>query len=435
MSKKSNLIITKSNPSASIITISQLIRFDCLLNLYELIKLQTYTNITEWVIVEGSKNKEDGNKNKDNITNLIKIHLDLLEINPTFTHSHIKIIYIEYSGLPLSELRNLGNNTCSGNIIVCMDDDDYYFKERVSHAIEMLEKSPFLIAGCSNIYMYEYCIGKLYKFKGFNKNHSTNNCMAFKKEYLCHHKHEDGLIMAEEKSFTNGFSEPMVQLNPLKCIIVSSHNFNTFNKRELCVGGTIGINASLKEVNNHPITDYIPSIIFNKMKSLFYKEEKSPYDIVYFCGGLRANKWNPINNLLEQEVVDLCEHWVNNGKTVAIYADILLDKITEKIIHNKVEYKNWKSFEFNHCYDTVILWRTYGLFCGLPFDLKSKNIFWDLPDDFINQKDMFKIYNTYEYKITKLLFKNDCHKDDFEKCLGRTLNDDKILYKKDLNVI
>ena len=430
MSKNSKPII-KSNSSASIITISQLIRFDCLLNLYELIKLQTYTNITEWVIVEGSKNKEDGDKNKDNITNLIKIHLDLLETMPTFIQSHIKIVYIEYSGLPLSELRNLGNNTCSGNIIVCMDDDDYYPIERVSHAITMLEKSACLIAGCSNVYMYEYCIGKLYKFKGFDKNHSTNNCMAFKKEYLACHQHDDGLTMAEEKSFTDGFSESMVQLNPLKCIIVSSHNFNTFNKRELCVGGTIGINASLKEVNDHPITDYIPSAIFNKMKFLFYKEEKSPYDIVYFCGGLRANKWNPANNSLEQEVVDLCECWANKEKTVAIYADILLESTT----HNKVDYKNWKSFEFNHLYDTVILWRTYGLFCGLPFDLKSKTVFWDLPDDFINQKELFKIYNKYEHKITKLLFKSICHKDDFEKYLGRTLNDDKILYKKDLNVI
>jgi hypothetical protein len=430
MSKKGNRII-KSNPSASIITISQLNRFDCLLNLYELIKLQTYTNITEWVIVEGSKNKEDGDKNKENITNLINIHL--LETNTNL--QNIKIVYIEYTGLPLSELRNLGNNTCSGNIIVCMDDDDYYPIERVSHAIEALENSTCLIAGCSNIYMYEYCIGKLYKFKGFNKNHSTNNCMAFKKEYLRCHKHDDGLIMAEEKSFTNGFSESMVPLNPLKCIIVSSHNFNTFNKRELCVGGTIGINSSLKEVSNQVITDYIPPAIFNKMNSLFYKEEKSSYDIVYFCGGLRANKWEPINNSLEQEVVDLCEHWANNGKTVAVYADILLEEPTKPPIHNKVKYKNWKSFEFNHCYDTVILWRIYGLFCGLPFDLKSKTVLWDLPDDFINQPNMFKIYNKYEYKITNLLFKSICHKDEFEKCLGRKLKDDKILYKIDLNVM
>jgi hypothetical protein len=90
-----------------------------------------------------------------------------------------------------------------------------------------------MIAGCSDIYMYEYFMGKLYKFKGFHERHSTNNCMAFKKQYLRNHKHQDGLDMAEEKSFTNDFMEPMVQLNSKKCIIVSSHNYNTFNKREL----------------------------------------------------------------------------------------------------------------------------------------------------------------------------------------------------------
>ena len=52
----------------------------------------------------------------------------------------MKIIYIEYSGKALSDLRNIGNNKCSGDIIVCMDDDDYYPVERVSHAVDALKK-------------------------------------------------------------------------------------------------------------------------------------------------------------------------------------------------------------------------------------------------------------------------------------------------------
>ena len=425
MSKNSNRIVKKKTPT-SIITISQLIRFDCLLNLYELIKLQIYTNITEWVIVEGSKNKEDGEKNKENINILLTTHSKLSETNPNCMHSQIKIVYVEYTGLPLSELRNLGNNKCSGNIIVCMDDDDYYPPERVSHAVESLEKSQYLIAGCSDIYMYEYFMGKLYKFKGFHQYHSTNNCMAFKREYLRNHKHDKGLLMAEEKSFTNNFSEPMVQLISLKCIIVSSHNFNTFNKRELCVGGSIGVNPSLYEVNDHPITNYIPFEIFKRMKNIFYKDEKSPYDIVYFCGGL-GTKWDPKDNSLggsEQAVVNLCEYWASTGKKVAVYADILSNRL-ENLIHNNVNYKNWKLFEFNHQYDTVILWRTYGLFCGLPFDLKAKNIFLDVHDNFMNQEDMFKIYNKYESKITKVLLKSNYHKEEFEKYLGKKISDKK----------
>jgi len=264
MTKNSNRIQPKT---VSIITISQLSRVDCLLNLYELIKLQTYTNITEWVIVEGSSYKEDGEKNKENINTLLKIHS---KINPTACiHSQIKIVYVEYTGLLLSDLRNIGNNKCSGKIIVCMDDDDYYPPERVSHAVTALKKSPCLIAGCSDMYMYEYFMNKLYKFKRFHPYHSTNNCMAFKREYLRNHKHAEGLKWGEETSFTNNFTEPMIQLDSQKCIIVSSHNMNTFSKRKFCVDSSNGSYPYLYEVNRYPITTYIPSEIFKKMKAIF----------------------------------------------------------------------------------------------------------------------------------------------------------------------
>ena len=267
MSRNRNRIEKKT---ASIITISQLSRAECLLNLYELIKLQTYTNITEWVIVEGSSSKEDGDKNKENINRLLKMHSKLSEMNPKCIHSQMKIVYVEYTGLLLSDLRNLGNNKCSGKIIVCMDDDDYYPPERVSHAVTSLKNSRCLIAGCSDIYMYEYFMGKLYKFKSFHPYHSTNNSMAFKREYLRNHKHAEGLKWAEESSFTNNFTEPMIQLDSQKCIILSSHNRNTVGKRFFCVDS--GSYPYLREANGHPITTYIPSDIFTNMKTIFHKE-------------------------------------------------------------------------------------------------------------------------------------------------------------------
>jgi hypothetical protein len=399
----------KYKTSVSIITVSQLSRHNCLLNLYELIQLQTYKNITEWVIVEGSYSKEDGEKNKENINKLLQIHSDNIES----IIRNMKIIYVEYTGLALSDLRNLGNNKCIGDIIVCMDDDDYYPRERISHAVESLIKSSYLIAGCSDSYLYEYFMGKLYKFNRFHPYHSTNNCIAFKREYLKNHKHDEGLKMAEEKSFTNNFTEPMVQLNPLKCIIVSSHNINTCNKRELCVGGSSGIYSHLREINRYPITHYIPSERFTKMKNIFYKEEKSSYDIVYFCGGF-GTKWNPNSlNSLEQEydLVKLCEWLASNGKKVAVYANIF-----ENITYNNVDYKKWNLFEFNHHYNTVILWKSYGLICGLPYNIKSRNIIFEVGKDFSNQKQhMFNVYKKYGNKITKILFKNNCDKEDFYK--------------------
>lgn len=414
--KKSRIV--KKKLSASLITVNQYVRADCLLNLYDLIKLQTYKNITEWVIVEGSKSEKEAILNKELI-------LKLKEEHEKSEFSSIKIIYVEYNPAhKLSDLRNTGNNTCTGDIIVCMDDDDYYPPERVSHAVESLEKSPCQIAGCSDIYMYEYFMGKLYKFKGFHGKHTTNNCMAFKKEYLVKHKHESGLIMSEEKSFTNDFTEPMVQLVSNKCIIVSSHDFNTFNKRELCVGGTIGMNPSLFEVTDHSITGYIPLKIFNRMKNIFYKQSDSPYDIVYYTGGL-GSQWDPTDKSLggsEQAIVNLCEYWASIGKKVAVYGDILSNRKTE-LEHNSVQYKNWKTLEFNHKFKTVILWRSYGLFSGIPFELNAERIYWDIHDNFMNQEQMVTIYKKYGHKINKILLKSNYHKLEFEKYMGCKLKD------------
>ena len=403
-----NKRIVKKKLSASIVTISQLNRFECLKNLYELIKLQDYKNIIEWIIVEGSKKKEDADKNKININLLI-------------SENKIKIIYIEYTGKNLSDLRNISYEKCSGDIIVCMDDDDYYPPCRVSHAVESLENSSALIAGCTDIYLYEYILDKLYKFNGFHARHSTNNCFAFKKEYLKNHRHESGLNMSEEKSFTNDFTEPLVQLKSEKCIIVSSHNSNTFNKRELCIGGSYELNPSLYEVKDHPITSYMPIEIFNNFKKLFYKEENSEYDIVYYTGAF-CTPWSPNNKSLggsEQAIVYLSEAWAKKGLKICVFTELENNK---ELIKNNVEYKNWKLFSFNHTFKTVILWRNNGFFSGIPFNIKAKNIYWDLHDNFTDDNKIINYYIKYSKKLTKILLKSNYHLEEFNKFFKKKLN-------------
>ena len=53
------------NASVSLVTVSQYARRYCLTNLSDLIKAQIYPNIIEWVIVEGSKKKEDAKLNSE----------------------------------------------------------------------------------------------------------------------------------------------------------------------------------------------------------------------------------------------------------------------------------------------------------------------------------------------------------------------------------
>lgn len=242
-------------PTVSIITVTQLSRVECLRNLLTFIQLQTYENIIEWVIVEGSRLEQDAAKNQDKIRELA-------------SQSSLNIVYLEYTGHALSDLRNSGNEACKGDIIICMDDDDYYPRERVENAVYKLGKSKCLIAGCSNIYIYDYGSEVLYKSKKLGNNHSTNNCMAFKREYLLKNTHECGLTHAEEKSFTKGFTEPMVQLSSKKCIVVSSHNSNTFDKRPLLDRQNIEKNGWFKKVKTH-VTEIIPTKTLEILHSTF----------------------------------------------------------------------------------------------------------------------------------------------------------------------
>ena len=47
--------------------------------------------------------------------------------------------YVRYpEKMTLGKKRNITNDLCAGNIIIYMDDDDYYPEERVEHAVEKL---------------------------------------------------------------------------------------------------------------------------------------------------------------------------------------------------------------------------------------------------------------------------------------------------------
>lgn len=240
--------------TVSLLTITQKSRNKCLKNLLEFINKQTYQDIIEWVIVEGSKTQKEAEENKEYILN------EIIIINKT----RFPIKYIGFEeGSKLSDLRNRGNASCKGDIIVCMDDDDYYPPKRVETAVSKLNNSTKQIAGCSYAYMYDYNIDKLYKFKSFGRNHSTNNCLAYKKEYLLTHKHEAGVDRGEEMSFTNNFTEPMIQLDSEDCIVISSHGSNTFDKTALCMKE----NKQIREILNNNIIH--PEIILKIKEALF----------------------------------------------------------------------------------------------------------------------------------------------------------------------
>jgi glycosyltransferase involved in cell wall biosynthesis len=174
---------------------------------------QTYPrNKMEWIIVD------DGT---DKIEDLI---------------THIpEVKYFRYEEkMSLGKKRNITNEKASGDIIIYMDDDDYYPPNRVSHAVTMLRTNPkALCAGSSAMFIYFKHINKMLQFGPYGPNHSTAATFAFRKELLQQTRFDENSTVAEERIFLKDYTIPFVQLDSDKTIVVFSHNHNSFDKKEL----------------------------------------------------------------------------------------------------------------------------------------------------------------------------------------------------------
>jgi glycosyltransferase involved in cell wall biosynthesis len=213
-------------PTVSIVTITQLKRHKSFQLLIEMIQSQTYQNIVEWIIVEGSPCLEKACENETLLKGLIA----------AASPPPPPVRYIPFTGKKLGGLRNLGNENVTGDIVVCFDDDDYYPPVRIEHAVKKLSSSTentrgCLIAGVSEVFLYDFYLDELIQFKSFGQYHSTNSAMAYKKEYLEKNSYEETAFFGEEYSFTKGFTEPMIQLNPYETVVVISHEENTVCKK------------------------------------------------------------------------------------------------------------------------------------------------------------------------------------------------------------
>jgi glycosyltransferase involved in cell wall biosynthesis len=145
----------------------------------------------------------------------------------------VKYFYYEDKML-LGKKRNIMHSKCSGDIIIYMDDDDYYPEERFSHAVDTLLKNPqYLIAGSSEMHVYFESRNRVYQCGPYKQYHSTAATFAFRKELLSYTNYDDEKALAEETQFTKGYTIPLVQLDTLKSILVFSHKHNSLNKETL----------------------------------------------------------------------------------------------------------------------------------------------------------------------------------------------------------
>lgn len=139
--------------------------------------------------------------------------------------------------LTLGAKRNLAHRLCSGDCIVYMDDDDYYFPSRISHAVDTLKKSGKEIAGSTQLLIYFTHDETLWLSGPFGANHATAGTFAMTKRFAQEHYYKNEASCNEEKDFLANYTIPMAQLDPQKTMICISHQANTFDKKKMRANG------------------------------------------------------------------------------------------------------------------------------------------------------------------------------------------------------
>jgi Glycosyl transferase family 2 len=239
------------------------IMFQCFLN-------QDYPkNRVEWIIVD------DGS---DSIQDLVE------------SSGITQIKYFrENKKMSLGEKRNYMHSKAKGSILVYMDDDDYYPPERISHAVDRLMNNPAaLCAGSSEIYIYFKHIQKMYQSGPYGPNHSTAGTFAFKSELLKQTSYENHAALAEEKHFLKNYTIPFVQLDPMKTILVFSHEHNTFDKRRLLENlhpdyfkeSNKTVEMFIRRSLESPIKQFFMQDIDNLLKTYTFGEPKLKPDVL-----------------------------------------------------------------------------------------------------------------------------------------------------------
>ena len=168
---------------------------------------QTYKGAMEWIIVD------DGD---DKIYDLVK---DISFVR-----------YYAVEKMSIGAKRNLIHKYTKGDILIYIDDDDYYPPQRIEHVLESLDSS--LICGSSIMYIYFSNLDKIYKFGPYGQNHATAATFGFKRELLNQTAYNDDK-KGEEKFFLKKWTIPLKQLDPKKTILVIAHNMNTVDKTQL----------------------------------------------------------------------------------------------------------------------------------------------------------------------------------------------------------
>ena len=134
--------------------------------------------------------------------------------------------------LPLGAKRNLCHQRAGSELMVLMDDDDYYPPSRVPEAVAVLMTGEGEVAGCPRMPLLLLPEGSRWLTPSFHVNDATANSLAYRRSYVeAGHRFDPEAWQAEEVSFLEEFATPLLRLDPARTLTCIGHGSNTVDKR------------------------------------------------------------------------------------------------------------------------------------------------------------------------------------------------------------
>ena len=405
-SKKNQSSSAIKKNKISVLTCSQLKRIPFIHNLAKMINHQTY-DIDEWVIVNGCSSDEDHDKFNEEIKLVETEKCDIIIASDK---------NLKYKNI--GAFRNLGNRTITGDIVVCMDDDDFYFPTYVETCVTSLEKNKnHNLVGCSGMLMYDYGFDTVFDLRPFGPNHTVNCCMAYTSNYGKNNIYEEDRSTGEEKSFLREYKTPMIQIPNMHAVVHMSYADNTYSEKRLNQMNNMAANIENPEVpqiyveTNHKLKDLIKdeNILSTYMKNFQKINNQQTTDVTFYYGNVEK-PWDPRKDNLKiiyRRSVELAKYFVKNGLSVSIYGRFDFNELKK----DGVMFYNLKYYNVRRKTKYMIFMDYVGFLPICQYEkiykkINAEKIFLDLQSNFFQIKKYIRDFHTN----LKIVFKNPYHK-------------------------
>ena len=217
----------------------------------------------EWIIVDDSsdENPIDDMVNKDR-----RIHL--LQLRDPNSK--------EVTKLTISQKRNIGASKATGEIIIHMDDDDYYPPESIIARVKVLLKykeAGIRCVGCTQIGTYDLMENKS-SMSSDGPISFSEATMAYFKDFWQEQPFQNDQLRAEHKGFMENRLDCCMDI-PYAFVIIAITHENNYTSFRKIGNNTLKFRDNNRDANYYDIWDEETQFFMNDLRSYLAKIQKS----------------------------------------------------------------------------------------------------------------------------------------------------------------